>query len=288
MHSFLFSTLIAWTAAAPIPVGAGQQVVAANGQDITVHTYRPANVTPKALILVFHGTNRNASEYRDWGKPLAEQMSAVVAAPEFDSKRFTNADYHRGGLLDRTGRVRPKNDWTWQRVPEIAKSLKADLHQPDLPVYLIGHSAGGQFLHRLAAFTDPGAKAIIAANAGTLLFPTHDAKYSLGFGGLPDELAGDAQMKHYLAAPLVLYQGTADTATTIEQDKHLDVSPEAKKQGACRYERGHNLFKAGEKLAKEKGWKFNWRIVDAPGVGHSAEEMFKHPNCRQAFGLGSE
>ena len=48
------------------------------------------------------------------------------------------------------------------------------------------------------------------------------------------------------------------------QTKLFDVSPEAKLQGACRYERGHNLFKAGEKLAKEMGWKFNWRIVDAP------------------------
>jgi len=39
-----------------------------------------------------------------------------------------------------------------------------------------------------------------------------------------------------------------------------------------------------EALAKEKGWAFNWKKVEAPNVPHSSEEMFKHDRCLDALG----
>jgi hypothetical protein len=45
-------------------------------------------------------------------------------------------------------------------------------------------------------------------------------------------------------------------------------------QGATRHERGLNAFLAAESLAKARSWTFNWRLVEAPGVGHSAKKMF--------------
>lgn len=283
MYSNLLTLLLLIPATPPIPSGPSERVVPTGSGDIKVHIYVPAEVQPKQLVLVFHGTLRNASEYRDWARPIADQLSAIVAAPEFDSKRFSSAAYHGGGLFSKDRVLQPKSKWTFHSVPEIAQAIKADLGQPNLPHSLIGHSAGGQFLHRLAAFSDPGAKVIVAANPGTLLFPTRDAKFSLGFGGLPDDISNDEAIKRYLAAPLVLYLGTADTATTKEQDEHLDVSPEAKKQGASRYDRGRALFRAAETLSKEKGWPIQWRVVEAPGIGHSAKEMFKHPRCLEAL-----
>ncbi len=63
-----------------------------------------------------------------------------------------------------------------------------------MPYYLIGHSAGGQFLARTSAFVDTGAARIVAANPGTHLFPVKDAEYPLGFGKLPAELTRDEQL----------------------------------------------------------------------------------------------
>jgi hypothetical protein len=111
---------------------------------------------------------------------------------------------------------------------------------------------------------------IVAANPGSLLFPTRDQDFGYGFGGLPSELSGDDVMRRYLAAPLTLYLGTDD----IYPRPSFDDSPAGMKQGAHRLERGRNCFAAAEKLARERGWAFNWRKVETPGIGHDAAFMF--------------
>lgn len=285
MHALFSALWLVLPSAEPIPAAPAARPIALGGTNIVVHTYRPEGVEPKLLVLVFHGTLRNAGEYRDWAKPIAEKAHAIVAAPEFDSKRFTNADYNRGGLLDAKGALRPKEKWTFTRVRELADALRKDLGQPNLPYACIGHSAGGQFVDRLAAFADTGASRLVASNPSSWLLPTQDMDYGYGFGKLPGALANDDTLKRYLAAPVVIYLGTADTATTREQDDYLDVSTEAKRQGASRFERGRNAFKTARQVAKDRGWPCNWKLVEADGVGHVAADMFKHPRCLEALGV---
>jgi hypothetical protein len=38
-----------------------------------------------------------------------------------------------------------------------------------------------------------------------------------------------------------------------------------------------------EELAREKGWRFNWRLVEVPGVGHDGKAMFEHANVAEAL-----
>src|SRR4029079_3932825 len=102
-----------------------------------------------------------------------------------------------------------------------------------------------------------------AANSGSHLAPTRDQPYGYGFGRLPEEAASDATIRRYLAAPLTLYQGTGDTATTREQDQYLDNGAEAKKTGARGLERGRNTFRRAKDLAEQRGWEFRWRLVEA-------------------------
>jgi hypothetical protein len=44
-----------------------------------------------------------------------------------------------------------------------------------------------------------------------------------------------------------------------------------------------NVFNAGRKLAQERGWTFNWRLVELPGIGHSAPKMFAAPQASDAL-----
>src|SRR5262249_38690497 len=128
-------------------------------------------------------------------------------------------------------------------------------------------------------FVDTEAVRVIAANPGSDLFPSADLPYPYGFGTLPEELSDDRALRRYLAQPLTLYLGTADTVA----DKNFDQSEQAKRQGASRYERGRNACHMAETLAREKGWKFNWRLVEAPDVAHNARAMFHHPRCETAL-----
>jgi glycerophosphoryl diester phosphodiesterase len=248
---------------------------------IEVFTYKPESYRDGPLILVFHGILRNADEYRDHSKALADRLGALIAAPRFDKERFPNERYQQGGVRRQEGPV-PRDDWTFSRIPEIAAEIRKREQRPGMPYYLLGHSAGGQFVERLAGFIDSGAMRIVAANPGTHLFPTRDQNYPYGFGGLLDDLSNERALRRYLAQPLTIYLGTAD----VEIDRNLTVGPEADAQGPVRLARGQNLFEFARSLAHERGWAFHWRLVEAPGVKHDHTLMFDHPRIAAAlFGL---
>jgi pimeloyl-ACP methyl ester carboxylesterase len=265
---------------APIPNGSDKITVKAGNHDLTVFTYKPESYRDGPLVLVFHGTNRNADEYRDWAKVIGDQLGAVIAAPHFDAKTFPSSLYQMGGLMQ-AGKPRPRDEWTWSLVPKIADELRKREGRPDMPYHLIGHSAGGQFLIRLAGFVKTDAARIVVSNPGSLLFATTEMPFPYGYGQLPEELNGDAALQLFLAQPLTLYLGTGDTI----QDKYFPKGPLAARQGDSRYERGKNAFKTAEALAKEKNWTFNWKVVEAEGVGHNAAEMFRNAKCPDALGL---
>lgn len=252
-------------------------VLPVSGTALEVFTYRPASYHEGPLLIVMHGLGRNAEGYRDYAIPLAEQLHALVLAPHFPKDRFPTEAYQRGGvLLD--GKPQAHEKWTFQYVRALIQLMREREGRPDRPCFLIGHSAGGQILHRMAAFLPGDVQRIIAANPGTLLFPTRDQNYPLGFGGLPEELGSDARIKAYLAAPLTLYLGTADIL-----EKDLDMSEAAMRQGKTRFERGHACFDMAKALAKEHDWPCNWQLIEAPEVGHSAKTMFSHPQALKTF-----
>lgn len=266
-------------AAADVPVGKAQVVVQAGPVELDVFTYRPANWTGARLLFVMHGVLRNADEYRDHAVGMGDRFDALVVAPRFDKERFPSRAYQRGGLLREDGSLAPKEEWTYSRLPEIAAALRARTGKAGAKLWVIGHSAGGQFLVRMAAFADVGAERIVAANPGSVLLPTRDAPFGYGFGGLPKELASDEQMRAYLAAPLTLFLGTGDD----HEDEDFDKSKEAMLQGSGRHQRGLALWWTAKNLAAARGWVFNWRLVEAVGIEHDHEKMFEHANCEVAL-----
>jgi hypothetical protein len=223
---------------------------------------------------------RNAEEYRDHSVEMADRFRALIVAPLFDEKLFPKPKYQFGGIL-RDGHVTPREEWTGEYVNRMTKAIRLREGKPELPLYLIGHSGGGQFLIRLSAFVETDARRIVAANPGTHLFPTRSASFPFGFGGLPNELQTDEALKRYLAQPLTLYLGTRD----IIRDEDLDITPPADAQGAVRFERGKNAFAAAKKLANDRNWPFGWKLILAPDVEHDHTRMFNHVQCADALGL---
>lgn len=277
-----FITVLALTLrAAPIPAGISSQEIATTGGTLKVFTYKPSLYKDGPLVLVFHGVNRNAEDYRNFAIAVAERFKVLVAAPLFDKERFPADAYIRGGLLNKDGSLRPREQWTYALVPQLVEALRKGEGKPDLPYFLLGHSAGGQFLARLAAFYPTEAKRIVAGNPGSHLFPRRDWDFGYGFGKLPAEISDDAALQRYLASPLTIYLGTGDILTDSE---NLDKSPEALRQGAFRLARGRACFEFAQKLATERGWAFNWRKVETPGIGHDGGGMFAAPEMAEALG----
>jgi dienelactone hydrolase len=284
MHRFLIVLLVLGVAALraePLPKGPGRIEYPHPAEPITLFTYKPPTYRDGPLFVICHGVARNAEDYRNFAITLAERFKAIVVAPLFDTARFPSARYQRGGLVGEGGKAAAPEEWTYAFIPKIVAHVRAleGKSAADLPYYLIGHSAGGQFLVRLAAFMPGEPVRIVAANPGSHLFPTRDQDFGYGFGKLPAELASDDVLRRYLAAPLTFYLGTDD----IYPRPSFDDSAAGMRQGKHRLERGRNCFEFARKLAAERGWAFNWRKVETPGIGHDAAAMFAAKESEDAI-----
>jgi poly(3-hydroxybutyrate) depolymerase len=282
-QAMVFSPALVLTALAlvptDIPQGSAELELDLQGTKLQVFTYKPEAWRGERMLLVFHGVLRNADEYRDHAKGMGDRFGALIVAPKFDADRFPSWRYQRGGIVGPGGKSQEPKDWTYALVPQLAAAIRARENKPSLKHWIIGHSAGGQFAMRMSAFQDTGAERIVAGNPGTDLFPTREMEFGLGFGKLPESLASDEQLRKYLAAPLTIYLGTADN----KPDEYFDESEAAMKQGGGRWQRGKACFAAGQSLAREKGWPFAWRLVEATGIGHDHDQMFDHPQCAVAL-----
>lgn len=273
--SLLWLAAAAPCSAKPFPAGSAEQRVRLGDITLTVFTYRPACRDP-SLLLVFHGQNRNADDYRDWARPLADKHCLLVAAPRFGKERFPRWRYQHGGIA-RNGVVQSPDEWTGRIAVKLAERIRR-LERRQMPYALIGHSAGGQYLSRLAAFSPTQAQRIVIANPGTHVLPDAGIKAPYGFGGVYADGAMREELRRYLSQPITIFLGQDDT-----DDEGLSSSAEAQAQGATRYARGLEAFKSGQALARSLGLPFHWRLIELKGVGHKAREMFAAPEASAAL-----
>jgi pimeloyl-ACP methyl ester carboxylesterase len=268
LSTLLAAMLFTGTAQAQIASGAGEQTATISGQPFKVATYRPPSCSPELLLVVFHGIGRDAGPYRDHAQPLADRLCAFIVAPEFDKERFPRDFYQFGGVAP-AGQYVPAGTRPIDLVVPLVAWTRQAAGKPTLSYILIGHSAGAQFVSRVAAFTPTDAARIVVANPSTWVMPTSSDDVPNGFGGVPN---AEQALRTYLALPLLVLLGQNDTGSN-----NLDQSAKAMAQGPYRLARGRNAFKAAQATAASHGWTLGWRLVEVPDVGHSATNMFKAP-----------
>jgi hypothetical protein len=247
------------------------------GTPLNLHFYKPANYEGERFILLFHGASRAAARYRDNASGMADAFEALVVVPEFDQVRFPNRMYQFGGVFREDGAFADLDEQTYAYVPELVGYIRGREGNARLRHLIVGFSAGGQFVSRMAAFLDTEAERIVVMSPGSCLFPTRELRFGLGFGGLPNEFSSDERIRRYLAQPITIYIGTNDT--------ELGQLPtgDAYAQGVHRYSRNLRWFNEAMDLAYEREWEFNWRLVIADGPGHSPPDMFNHAQIENAL-----
>ena len=259
------------------PVGKGVVEVDFDGTPLRLHFYKPENYTGERFILLLHGASRAAARYRDDASAMADAFESLVVVPEFDLERFPNRLYQYGGVFREDGSLADDDERTYAYVPKLVDYIRSQEGNARLPYLLLGFSAGGQFVGRMAAFLDTDAERLLVISPGSCMFPTRDLRFGLGFGGLPDELSNDQRIRRYLAQPITIYIGTNDT------EMGQLPTGDAYAQGVHRYSRNLRYFNEAMDLAHENEWEFNWRLVIADGPGHSPPDMFNHPQTENAL-----
>jgi pimeloyl-ACP methyl ester carboxylesterase len=269
------------------PFGASRFTLANLGEPIEVFAYKPPTFKNGSLMVVVHGTGRNAEDYRNFAINLGERFNAIIVAPLFDPDRFPDDRYKRGGGVMRDGQLQPREKWTFNIIFRLVAEVRTREGLPEMPYYVLGHSGGAQIASKMAMFMPGETRRFVAANPGSNVFPDRHLPFPYGLGGLPEALSNDAILRQYCAAPLTLFLGTGDVYQNASDG--FDFSEHAMSQGPVRLARNHNFFNIMRKRAAEHGWTFNWRILETPGIGHSGARMFHAPEMEDAlFGTGQD
>jgi poly(3-hydroxybutyrate) depolymerase len=267
----LLGSVNAVHAATEIPSGKWSFVfVDAKGhadKQMRVYTYRPARCDARCpMVFSIHGVSRTASNYRDYWEGAADRYNLVIVAPEFSKQ-------HWPGFNEYDVRKEPNREkWAFS----VIEHLFDELGEGRKGYTIFGHSAGGQFVHRMAFhLPENRAQAMAAANAGWYEMPewrkdkaAEPFPYSLLESGV-----GEREVRQALKRRMYILLGDKDTDP---DHKDLKRTPGAMKQGAHRVERGESYFKAVTTVAAELGEKLAWELREVPGVAHQAGPMARY------------
>jgi pimeloyl-ACP methyl ester carboxylesterase len=234
---------------------------------IKIYTYRPRACDSSCpIVFVMAGMHRNASTYRDYWELLADHSKFMVIAPEFNKDAWPKAAaYNLGDLATQADREK----WAYSAIEHIFDEMRVD--QKDYRIF--GHSAGGQFVQRMALFRpDNRASVMVAANPGWYTMPEWRA--DKGAGSFPYSLAGskvgEAELRQALAKRFILLVGEKDDDP---DDENLNQSDGAKKQGDTRVDRAETFIKTATTAANDLGVKLAWELVEVPNVAHDGKSM---------------
>jgi hypothetical protein len=176
--------------------------------------------------------------------------------------------YNFGNLHAADGTPNPRDRWTFGIGTRLFAALRDQRITTTQRYGLFGHSAGGQYVHRMLSFGYRDQVAVaISANAGTYAMPDLTIGWPWGLGATdvtPDDLRG------LLAFPLTIMAGTADTKTT---GRFFPKGPKSLKQGPTRHARAHAYLRTGQVAAADLSVALAWTVIDVQDVGHDGRRM---------------
>jgi alpha-beta hydrolase superfamily lysophospholipase len=106
-----------------------ESIRSAGGAQIHVRSWRPAQ-KPRAVVVICHGVNSHGGQYQWAGKQLAASGFAVYALDLRGRGKSSGERFYVENVAD--------------YVSDVAATIKlAKSRDPGLPVFLLGHSAGG-------------------------------------------------------------------------------------------------------------------------------------------------
>jgi len=224
--------------------------------------------TNSKMLFSMHGINRNAYDYANIWKSFGIANNYIIAAPEFSSADWSSSAYILGNMFtgtNGTGSLNPEWRWTFYFVQLIHQELVEACGIKDSTYILWGHSAGAQFVHRMALFfPDSLVSTYISANAGWYTAPDTSVVYPWGVKHDLLSISSD-YLFGFTNRNLIVMRGTADTL----RDSNLDVEPLSDAQGRNRFERAGYYYAQARKINPN----LTWLLIDVPDVSHEDNKM---------------
>jgi len=237
-------------------------------KSIKVWTYKPATWNNEdKIVFVMHGGGRNADDYLSAWVKLADENNLLIVAPEFENKfsKYITNDYQEGNLFTFFGTQNSKREWAYTVVENIFDHIKFVNKITNEHYDIFGHSAGGQFVHRMVMLMpESRIRTAISANSGFFSLPNEKLEFPYGIKNT------DVDLQEAYKKRLVILLGELDNDPSLGTFRRTDLAME---QGVHRLERGTTFFNANKKLKNKNNWTFNWSLDTIKNVGHDYKRM---------------
>ena len=248
-----------------------------SNQPVEVYYHIPnGDISTMPIVMSFHGSSRNGSDYRDYWITMANANGFMVFAPEFSDSNYPGlgdnylmANIFEDGDNPSLSTYNNPDEWTFSVLDPIFENIKQDISGTQEAYNAWGHSGGAQFLHRFIMYM-PSSKLDVAvcSNAGWYTVPENTVSFPYGIlnGQLPNSNLITAFSKK-----LIVHLGQNDTDPNSPGLRRNSVVDN--QQGIHRLERGQYFFSTSQSTAQGLNTAFNWEKHEAAGVGHDAQQM---------------
>ena len=226
------------------------------------------------IVMVFHGDERNAIDYRNIWVKASDQYGFMVFTPEFTIADFPSGSSYIIGNVYQDGNfptpqtLNKETIWTFSIIEPLFDFIKTNSGSNALTYDLFGHSGGGQFVHRFVLLK-PNARynKAIAANSGWYTVPDGVANFPYGIMNSP---ITSIQPQNYFGRQLYITVGELDNYGSDSSLRHNTASD---LQGLNRLDRAHYFFSNSQSYAQKMNSEFNWQFRVVPNSGHDATKM---------------
>jgi len=217
---------------------------------------------PAPLVVIQHGTERNAASARDHLGAFAEEQGAVIVAPLFPAAIIDPEDLHNYKFIEYRG-IRYDHALL-AIVDEVAARYPVAADR----FYLHGFSGGGQFAHRFF-YLHPERLAGISIGAPGRITELDDAlPWWLGTKDVEQRFGRPIDLAALRRLPVLMVVGDADVDTwEINNPGESNWMDGAEKTGDTRIERLRTL----QQNFLTHGLVVRFALV--PGVGHRGSPL---------------
>ena len=236
--------------------------------DIFYHIPQVNSVTTP-IVFVFHGGSRNPRTYRDSLISKADELGFIVMAPGLPSSLFPGGDgYNLGNVFvdgdnPSAGTLNDESEWAFSIIEPLFDHVKQQLGSQVSEYSVFGHSAGGQFSHRLLFFK-PNARIdkMVASASGWYTTVDESRTFPYGFRSSPLD---DIDLPSLLAKNLTVLIGENDNDPNADSLRRNGI---ADLQGTNRLSRAQFFHDQAQAKATDLGVPFNWKLVINENTGH--------------------